>query len=181
MAAGGLSGGIGPGEAQRPVTKTPPNDARPASFLWHPAGAVAARLGVGTVLVYAGLHKMGHAGELARIVYAYRLVHLEMVNLVAMILPWLEMLAGILLVLGLLRRSSALVACALFGLFAAAVGLALFRGIDVLCGCFSLVPGGERIGWGVLLRDGALAVVSACLIAHPSDVAALDAFGSRPG
>jgi len=136
---------------------------------------VAVRLLIGGVLLYSGLQKVGHVENLARIVYGYRVVHPELVNLVAMTLPWLEMLVGALLLLGLLRRSSAVGATGLFGVFVIAVGLAMARGIDAPCGCFSVAAGGERIGWLVLSRVSVLALLSAYLVFHPSRFAEVDA------
>ncbi len=148
---------------------------RKGSRLWnHPAGALGLRLLLAGVLLYAGLHKVGHSADLARIIYGYRLLHPELVNLAGMILPWLEILTGLLLALGLLRRSSAVVACGLFIAFMAAAGLAMARGIDAPCGCFSVASASERIGWGLLARDGLFALLSGCLIVHPSRFAEMD-------
>jgi uncharacterized membrane protein YphA (DoxX/SURF4 family) len=160
-------------------TTLPREKGRPRS--WHPASAVIVRVLIGGTLLYSGLQKAGRTGDLARIIYGYRLLHPELVNLAAITLPWLELLTGTLLLLGLLRRSSAVVACGLFASFTVAVGLAMARGIDAPCGCFSLAPGSERIGWSVLLRDGVLALLAACLVGHSSRFAELDALLEKAG
>ncbi len=153
-------------------------------LLWHPAGAVAARLVLAAILLYAGLGKIGHTGDLARIIYGYRVLHLELVNLAGMTLPWLETLAGVLLLLGLLRPSTSAVACGLFVAFVIAGGLAMARWIDAPCGCFSVASTSDRIGWGLLARDAVFALLAGYLIAHPSRFAELDglveATGSGP-
>lgn len=144
-------------------------------LLRHPAGAFAARLLLASVLLYAGLAKVGHAADLARIIYGYRLLHPELVDLAGMTLPWLEMLTGVLLLLGLLRPSASAVACGLFVGFVIAAGLAMARGIDAPCGCFSVGSASERIGWELLARDGLFALLSGYLVVHPSRFAEMDA------
>jgi uncharacterized membrane protein YphA (DoxX/SURF4 family) len=154
---------------------------RGVSLLWHPAGAVVVRLLLGGVWLYAASHKVGHTGDFARMIYGYRVLHPELVNLAAITMPWMEVVTGALLVVGLLRRSAALVSCGLFAVFVVAIGLAMARGIDAPCGCFSVEPGTDPIGWVTLLRAGVLALLSAYLIFHPSRVAELDALWERPG
>ncbi|UCH35926.1 MAG: DoxX family membrane protein [Armatimonadota bacterium] len=146
-----------------------------ANPLWHPAGAVAARLVLGGIFLYSGVSKIGHVADLARIINGYRILHLEMVNFPALTLPWLEIIVGAMLLLGLLRRSSALVSCGLYGVFIIAVGLAMARGIESPCGCFSVAAESERIGWQVLVRDVFLGLLSAYLVVHPSRFAEVDA------
>lgn len=146
-----------------------------SGLLWHPGGAMVARLLLAAILLYSGLAKAGHTGELARIVYGYRILHPDLLNLAAMTLPWLELLTGALLLVGLLRPSAAVVACGLFSAFMIAAGLAMARGIDAPCGCFSVAWTSERIGWGLLARDGVFALLSGHLIVHPSRFAEMDA------
>jgi len=147
--------------------------------LWRPAGALGARLIVGCVLLYTGLHKVGHIADLARIIHGYRVLYPDLVNLAAMTLAWVEMLVGGLLVIGLLRRSAAVVAAGMFVVFMGAVWLAMLRGIDAPCGCFSVALGSERIGWPVLARDGVLALLCAYLAVHPSNYGALDSLADK--
>ena len=149
-------------------------DSKLQRFLWHPAVAIVVRLLLGGILIYTGLQKLDHPHEFARIISNYRILHPQLVNLPAIILPWLEVMVGALLLLGLLRPSSAVIACGLFALFTLALGLAMARGIASPCGCFSTAANSERIGWGVLLRDCVLVLLSAYLIVHPSRFAELD-------
>ena len=141
---------------------------------------MVARLLLAGVLLYAGLGKVGHTGELARVVYGYRILHPDLLNLAAMTLPWVEILTGALLLLGLLRPSAAAVSCGLFSAFIVAAGLAMARGIETPCGCFSMASTSERIGWGLLVRDGILALLSALLILHPSSFLEIDALLEQP-
>ncbi|UCH36441.1 MAG: hypothetical protein JSV65_08835 [Armatimonadota bacterium] len=57
------------------------------SLLWHPAGSVLARLLVGGLFVYASAGKIGHTSDFARIIYSYRALDPDLVNMPAMWLP----------------------------------------------------------------------------------------------
>jgi hypothetical protein len=55
---------------------------------------------------------------------------------VAICLPWVELLSGSLLVLGLWMQGSILILSGLMVVFIGALGINLARGLDVHCGCF---------------------------------------------
>ena len=136
------------------------------SWLRHPALYWTASLVLGAVFVYASLDKIAHPLDFARIVYRYRLagpsaaLGVVPANLLAVVLPWLEALVGVLLITGLWRREAAAIAGALLVMFLIAVGYVLWAGIDVEhCGCFSVGGEGRSAGWALIASDlGLLAV-----------------------
>jgi putative oxidoreductase len=79
----------------------------------------------------------------------------SLTNLVAITLPWIELLAGGLLVCGIWKRASAFVITALMVVFLVAIGWALAHGYDIRCGCFGTVDA-RKVGVTALLEDGAL-------------------------
>ncbi len=89
-------------------------------------------------------------------------------NLVAITLPWIELLAGGLLVLGIWKRASAVVIAALMVVFLAAIGWALAHGYDIRCGCFGTVDA-RRVGVTALAEDFALLAMAAWLAWYPED------------
>lgn len=112
----------------------------------------------------------------ARIVYRYQVVGPSaqlppmLANLVAVMLPWVELLAGLLLLTGIWRREAALVVALLLLVFVLAVGSTLVRGIDVQnCGCFSLGAGGRQAGVLLVVGDLGLLAVAAWLAFGPGD------------
>jgi uncharacterized membrane protein YphA (DoxX/SURF4 family) len=167
-------------EVSEQLGRTEPSSRGGVSMTWRSLAGVASRLLLGGILLYSGALKLGHSAELARVINGYRLLHVELVDIPAIALPWLEIVLGALLVLGLLRRSTALLACGLFATFVVAIALAMARGIDTPCGCFSVAAGSEHVGWGVLSRDALLAMLSAYLVVDPSVAWELDTclFGS---
>jgi uncharacterized membrane protein YphA (DoxX/SURF4 family) len=134
---------------------------------------------VGGILLYAGAQKIGHGGDLATIIASYRVVDPELVNLPAIALPGIEIIVGALLLLGLFRRSAALVAAGIFLAFAVAIALALARGISGPCGCFSSAADSEQMGWSIVVRDGMLLLLTLYLLSSPTSRIEVDAVRMR--
>ena len=100
--------------------------------------ALAARLAVGAVLVYAGASKAaGPAEEFAYVLSAYDVIPKDFTLLAAALMPWIELVVGWTLILGFQTRLAAAAAGALFLAFLGAVGSTVLRGIALPnCGCF---------------------------------------------
>ncbi len=110
--------------------------------------------------MYASLDKIWNPAEFARIVYHYQLIGPSpalapiLPNLFAVVLPWIELIAGVCLIVGIWRREAAAVLAVLLVLFLAAVGHALYYGIDVgNCGCFTVSKEGRQFGTSLLITD----------------------------
>ena len=125
---------------------------RGASWLTHPITAFVLRIVLGCVFIYASLDKIRHPDLFAEAVYNYQLLPEVGVNLVAICLPWLELLSGSLLVLGLWVQGSILILSGLMVVFIGALGINLARGLDVHCGCF-ITQSTDPISILTLFRD----------------------------
>jgi len=123
-------------------------------FLWltHPITALVARLVLGFVFIYASLDKIAHPDLFAEAVYNYQLLPDAAVNLVAIWLPWLELLSGSLLALGLWTRGSILILTGLMLVFLGSLAINLARGLDINCGCF-VTQSADPITIVTILRD----------------------------
>jgi len=106
------------------------------------------RLLLGGFFVYASLDKIWSPAAFAKIVYQWQVVGPVASNLAAVTLPWVELLAGLLLVGGVWKRESALVIALLLVVFIVAAGSVLARGIDVEnCGCVSVAAAAVPSAW----------------------------------
>jgi uncharacterized membrane protein YphA (DoxX/SURF4 family) len=106
----------------------------------------------GGVFIYASLDKIKHPDLFAEAVYNYQLLPEAAVNLVAIWLPWLELLGGGLLVVGFWVPGSVLVLGGLMLLFVGSLGINLARGLDIHCGCF-ITQSTDSMTVLTLLRD----------------------------
>jgi uncharacterized membrane protein YphA (DoxX/SURF4 family) len=103
------------------------------------------------LLVWAALGKIANLQEFHANVAAYRLpLPAAMIRMAVMVVPWLELLCGILLVAGTMRRAALLCALGLCAVFVLATGQAWVRGLEISCGCFKLDFLGEGAAKQVL-------------------------------
>ena len=99
------------------------------ALLHSPRLHLLLRLLLGGYFVYASLDKIADPAAFAKIVYQWQVSGPVPSNLVAVTLPWVEILAGLLLIAGVWRREAALVIALLLVVFLAAAGSVLARGI----------------------------------------------------
>ena len=128
-------------------------------WLAHPITGLVARTALGCVFIYASLDKISHPELFAEAVYNYQLSPEVAVNLVALCLPWLELLSGGLLVLGVWVRGSSLILSGLMIVFLGALGINLARGLDIHCGCFT-TQGSDPMTIFTLFRDSLFLVLA---------------------
>lgn len=116
---------------------------------------MAARLFLAVVFIFASVDKILHPAEFAKAVYLYQILPGPLINLAALILPWLELALGLCLVAGIWLPGVVLWSNALLGTFFAALLFNVIRGLDIHCGCFStsLDPAGASLMTWYLFRD----------------------------
>jgi uncharacterized membrane protein YphA (DoxX/SURF4 family) len=127
-----------------------------------------ARIVLGLVFLLYGLDKILSPDDFARAIDNYRLLPEGLINLVAVILPWVECMCGLLLLAGQWVRSAALVSAFMLCVFLVAVSITLVRGLDINCGCFNTHEG-RKIGFKLLAEDLALLAAAAVLILRAGD------------
>jgi len=135
-------------------------------LLTHPTVSFLARVAIGLVFLTAALGKIADPTAFAEQVHNYRLAPAGSENLIALTLPWIELLAGLALVLGVRPRSGAVIVFALMLLFTIAVGAAWARGLDFECGCFGKASA-SRIGAQKFLENLGWVVVAALAAVRP--------------
>ncbi|MFC0556074.1 MauE/DoxX family redox-associated membrane protein [Planotetraspora thailandica] len=137
-----------------------------------------ARLVLGVSLFVAGAIKIGAPAVSVQAVKAYQLLPDTAATFVGHGLPIVEMIVGVLLVLGLLARPSAVVGGLLMVAFIIGISSAWARGLRIDCGCFG---GGGTVGadqdpgyiWE-LLRDAGYLLCAAWIIYKPPGRLAMD-------
>lgn len=114
---------------------------------------LASRLIVGGVFIYAAIYKIADPLSFANAIWNYHLAPGSLINLSALVLPWVEMLVGLGLILGILYRGSALLVNGLTIMFMIALAFAVARGLDIDCGCFKAGEAGTGSAKEALYRD----------------------------
>lgn len=100
--------------------------------------SIAVRLALGALFIYSAWPKIADPPGFAQMLSNYKLMPDSWINPAALVLPWLEMVAGVCLVAGVMRRGAALWIAVLLVVFIGALSINLARDIAVDCGCFSV-------------------------------------------
>ena len=153
----------------------PAEDAPPR---WAGPLLLTSRLLLGGVWIAAGVLKITDLDASVRAVRAYRLLPESAGQVVGAALPPVEILVGLLLVVGLTVRVAAAASAVLLAAFVIGIASAWARGLRIDCGCFG--SGGQlaagvdpTYGWE-LARDIGLLVLAVLLAWRPDTPFGLD-------
>ena len=142
-----------------------------------------ARLGLAAVWLISGWLKAVDLDQTYVAVRAYDVLPTAAVEVVSVVLPFLELALGLLLLVGVGTRAVAVLSMGLLLVFVAGVAQAWARGLSIDCGCFGgggAVAPGDTAYVQELVRDTGFLVMAAWLIVRPRTLFSLDSrFGGR--
>ena len=96
------------------------------------------RFTIGIIFIYASYSKILDPVSFSDNIHNYHttdnLVWVE--NLAALIIPWLELIVGVFLIIGVFLEGTTSITIGMLIFFIIILSQAVFRGIDVHCGCF---------------------------------------------
>jgi uncharacterized membrane protein YphA (DoxX/SURF4 family) len=141
-------------------------------FVWRIVGLL-----VGALFIFAGLTKMVDFQpfrvldpmDFARDIDNYKILPWSISVLLALYLPWLEIICGLALVLRRLYSGALALLLALLVVFIGASFAAKARGIDITCGCFGHVSDQLSFAWHIVLDLAILAAVVALWLTRSND------------
>lgn len=111
--------------------------------LTHPWLTVRVQIALGAIFVLAALPKLSDPPSFAHMIYNYRIVPGSVINISALIMPWLEVLCGLALILGVWTRPARDLVALMLVIFIVAISINLFRGNAIDCGCFNVADAGK--------------------------------------
>jgi uncharacterized membrane protein YphA (DoxX/SURF4 family) len=115
---------------------------------------LAARWVLGATFIYASYSKILAPAAFAKIIYGYDLFPAALINLLAIILPFVELIAGMALIFGFYPRSAVLIVNVLLLAFIVSLSINIIRGHEFDCGCFAINADGQSTFSGpLLIRD----------------------------
>lgn len=124
---------------------------------------LAARAALGVTFIIAGMEKISAPTDFAVAISGYKIFPEILVNFFAVVVPWIEVVSGLLLVFGILVRENAAVISCLLIMFIVLVVISIFRGLNIECGCFGTASG-SRIGWQKVLENSGLVILGIYII-----------------
>jgi uncharacterized membrane protein YphA (DoxX/SURF4 family) len=125
------------------------------------------RLFLGFIFVFAAVTKISDPEAFSQSIYNYKLLPLSLVNIFAILLPWIELVAGILLIFGISVKENSTILSGFLIIFILAITISLFRGLDIDCGCFGTVDG-AKVGIAKILENVGLLLLGIILIKFDS-------------
>ncbi|WP_372794442.1 MauE/DoxX family redox-associated membrane protein [Pontiella sp.] len=120
---------------------------------------LVARLTFALVFLWSGISKWIDPEGFALAVYRYHLLPGELVNLVALWIPTLEILCAALLFVPKFRFPALGILVVLLAVFSLAIVISILSGNTMACGCFSTSAAAGAMDWTGLLRNLALFVI----------------------
>lgn len=133
---------------------------------WPRVLLVLGRVALGAIFLYAAFAKLYFEGAwhlrdyhffFAMAIDSYKMLPLSVVEWMARILPWFELLLGALLIVGIGLRWAGSITTALLLVFMGAMTRAKILGLEINCGCFG---NNEKLGTATLIRDSSLLVLA---------------------
>jgi putative oxidoreductase len=150
------------------------------SWRGHSYLAFPARVYLAVIFLAACRHKILHPGPFAMDIATYQILPLIFVNPMAIVLPWVELAAGLMLLSGFRTRAAALLVAAMMAVFTAAICIALAKGLDMSCGCFASQGMEEDpISRLTILRDLFWLALSVYVLAFDSSWLGIDRLFSK--
>ena len=128
-------------------------------WLAHPWLTIRVQIALGIIFVVAALPKIVDPPSFAHMIYNYKLIPWSLINPMALVMPWIELLCGLALIFGIWKETARTIIGALLFIFIIAISINLIRGNAIDCGCFDVSAAGkttaERIAdmRFVILRD----------------------------
>ena len=95
-----------------------------------------ARFILGVVFIYASLDKIADPVAFSSNIDNYHISPIAINNLVALILPWVELIIGLSLITGVFLDGATVLTIGLLVFFIFIITQAYMRGISLHCGCF---------------------------------------------
>ncbi len=111
------------------------------------------RILMGVVFLYASYDKILNPEGFAKAVFNYQILPDTTVNLLALVLPWLELFIGLSLVAGIWLEGSTVISTSLMLIFIGSLIFNQIRGLDIYCGCFSTNTTQSPAGVLTIIRD----------------------------
>ncbi len=124
---------------------------------------ITVRLAIGGIFIASSIPKLRQPYDFLASVYGFELVNPSIGVAVAIVLPWLELFVGICLLGGILVPGALLVTIGTSAMFVFAIASALWRGLEISCGCFNPADSGI-IGYWTLVRT--IALLAAAMAAY---------------
>lgn len=99
---------------------------------------IRVQLALGAIFVIAAWPKIGDPPSFAHMIYNYRVLPGALINISSLLMPWVEIVVGAALIIGIWTRPARALIALMLLVFIAALAFNLARGNAIDCGCFNV-------------------------------------------
>ena len=131
----------------------------------NPITILIFRIVVGYIFISFGISKIADPALFSKEIANYDFTPLWTLNIISLTLPWVEVIAGILLIFGVALRSNSVLIGLMLVWFIFMVAVAWGRGLDISCGCSSINP--MHVGFEKILENTILLAMCVFIMFFP--------------
>lgn len=136
---------------------------------------IICRLIAGGALLIAAYGKIINPKKLMLSMESFELLPTFLIPISSYVLPWTELIVGLLLVAGFATRASAIWSTILYSIFTLAIISVIARGMEVDCGCFGALLGGGTVGIQSIARNLVFLIASGFVLWKGAGLFSVDA------
>ena len=126
------------------------------------------RVTVGLIFITFAAGKIAEPAPFAKSIANYDMLPYKLVNLLAIILPWIEIIAGLFLFFGVKLKANILLIASMLVVFNIAVATAWARGLDIECGCYADIAK-QKVGLQKLIENFLMLIALLFLYFFPNN------------
>lgn len=124
------------------------------------------RLTLSLIFIFFAIEKISDPAFFSKEINNYQILPNIFVNISAIVLPWLELIAGFMLLFGVKLKASSAIIGSLLVIFILAVGFAMMKGLNINCGCSG--ANSQKVGWLKIFENLSLTVLSIYIFLFPN-------------
>jgi uncharacterized membrane protein YphA (DoxX/SURF4 family) len=124
------------------------------------------RFVLGLFFIFFAIGKIADPWLFAKEINNYQIMPEFTISIMAIIIPWLELLCGFLIIFGLKVKSSSFIFGGLLVVFIFAIIIAMSKGLNINCGCFTQTY--QEVGWAKVTEDFFLLIGFVYLYFYPN-------------
>jgi uncharacterized membrane protein YphA (DoxX/SURF4 family) len=130
------------------------------------------RILLGFIFIFAAIEKIAVPENFSVSISNYKLLPAEFINIPTIIIPWIELISGLLLLLGISVKENSAIITFLLIVFTITIIISLFRGLNIDCGCYGTLYG-TQIGLLKVCENILLIIFGFILVRWGSPLSAL--------
>ncbi len=126
---------------------------------------ISSRMVLSIIFIFFAIDKIADPVQFAKEINNYKILPDYLINISAIILPWIELFVGFLIFIGSKIKSASIITAAMLIVFIIAVSIAMAKGLNINCGCSGSLA--QKVGWAKIIENISLIILCIYLYVFP--------------